>query len=108
MGLSIDMKPANDRVLVKREVQTKTASGIIIKTDEDKMEDQKAKEGLVLATGPGRRKKEGGRYPMIVEEGMTIFFRNFSGQLIEIEEQDEYDIEYWLLKEMDIIAVKEE
>jgi len=91
------IKPLNDRVLVVRvEEEQKTAGGIII-PDTAK---EKPQEGKVVATGPGRRDKEGKRVPLEVQKGDRILFSKYAGTDIKID-----GIEHIFMKEDDILGI---
>lgn len=70
------LRPLGDRVLVKRvESEEKTASGIIIPDSAR----EKAQMGAVLATGPGRKDKNGSVVPLDVKVGDLVYFGKYAG-----------------------------
>jgi len=94
------VQPLADRVLVKREdmPDEKSPSGIIIP---DTAKKEKSKIGVVVAVGPGRMSDEGKIVPMALKVGVRVIFN--SGWDNEVDLGD--DNEYFLVKEIDILAV---
>ncbi len=92
----MNVKPLNDRVLIRRtESVERTAGGIFI-PDTAK---EKPQEGTVVAVGPGRL--EGGeRIALSVAVGDKVLFAKFSGSEVRIEGKD-----HMLLREDEIFAV---
>ncbi len=75
-GGIMQVKPLQDRVLIKRvEDETKTAGGIIIPDNHS----EKPAQGEVIAVGPGYRLDNGSVAELAVKEGdkvdQTGFFR---------------------------------
>ena len=92
----MNVKPLNDRVLVKRiESEERSAGGIII-PDTAKEEPQ---EGTVIAVGPGKLDK-GERIALNVAIGDRVLFGKYSGTEVNIA-----GVEHTLLREEDIFAV---
>ena len=70
----ISIKPLADRVLIEPlPAETTTASGLII-PDSAK---EKPQLGKVLAVGPGKLNRDGGRIPMTVKVGDTVMFTKY-------------------------------
>lgn len=94
----MNVKPLNDRVLLKRvESEERSAGGIII-PDTAK---EKPQEGVVVATGPG--KLDGGeRLAMQVKEGDRVLFGKYAGTDVSVGGED-----LVLLREEEIFAVIE-
>ncbi len=91
----MNVKPLNDRVLVKRvESEEKSAGGIII-PDTAK---EKPQEGRVVAVGPGKLDK-GERLPMSVQVGDRVLFGKYSGTEVNVGGE-----EHTLLREDEIFA----
>jgi len=88
----MDMKPINDRVVIKpAPAEEKTAGGIII-PDTAK---EKPQRGEVVAVGPG---KDGNL--MTVQVGDVVLYGKYSGQELSYEGAD-----YLIMKEDDILVV---
>lgn len=93
----MNLKPLNDRVIVKRlESETKTTGGIII-PDTAK---EKPAEGEVVAVGAGKMLENGKRQQMQVAVGDKVLFGKYSGTEVKIEGKD-----HLILREDDILAV---
>lgn len=84
-----DIKPINNRVLVRRVQPPKvSAGGIVIPDTADKggMPENKAMRGRVLALSPGKRMKDGSLRPHDFAVGDVIVFERWSDtDLKEIE-----------------------
>ena len=92
----MNVKPLNDRVLVKRtESEERSAGGIII-PDTAK---EKPQEGTVIAVGPGKLDK-GERIALNVSVGDRVLFGKYSGTEVNIG-----GVEHTLLREEDIFAI---
>ncbi|PRQ01048.1 10 kDa chaperonin [Enhygromyxa salina] len=95
----MNVRPLNDRVLVKRlEEEEKTAGGIYI-PDSAK---EKPTRGKVVAAGSGRADDDGKRKPLDVKAGDEILFGKYAGTEIKIEGE-----ELIIMREDDILAVIE-
>lgn len=93
----MNIKPTNDRVLVKRvEGEQKSAGGIII-PDTAK---EKPQIGIVVAVGPGKMDKKGKRTAPQVKNGDRVCFSKYAGNEIEIDGE-----EHIFMREDDILAV---
>lgn len=94
-----NIKPLQDRVLVKRiEAEEKTASGIII-PDTAK---EKPQEGEVIAVGPGKVMDNGSRVELTVKKGDKILFSKYAGTEVKIGGS-----EYLIMREDDILGIVE-
>ncbi len=95
----MNVKPLNDRVLVKRlESLEKSAGGIII-PDTAK---EKPQEGRVLAVGPGKLEK-GERLAMSVKVNDRVLFGKYSGTDVTVNGEENV-----LLREDEIFAIIED
>lgn len=94
-----ELKPMEDRILVRPDDREAiTAAGIII----PEIAQDKPHKGTVVAVGPGRRDKKGGRIPMHVSEGDRLIFTIYGGTEIRVEETD-----YLLVEPRDVLAVED-
>jgi len=93
----MNIRPLNDRILVKRMEQEKETPGGIIIPDTAK---EKPQLGEVMAVGPGKTGKNGDRIPLEVKVGDRVFFAKYAGT--EIDKGGE---EHIFMKEDDILAV---
>ena len=95
--MSVNIKPLEDRIVVKTlEAEQTTASGLVI-PDTAK---EKPQQGKVLAVGQGKVKEDGTRQPLDVKDGDTILFGKYSGQEIKIDGED-----YLIMREDEVLAV---
>jgi chaperonin GroES len=93
----MNVRPLQDRILVRRvEEVEKTRGGIII-PDSAK---EKPQQGKVLAVGDGRITEDGTRIPLDVRSGDLILFGKYSGQDIKLDGE-----EYLIVKEDEVLAV---
>ena len=92
-----NIKPLQDRVLVRRHAgEEKTASGIII-PDSAK---EKPQEGLVIAVGPGKVLDNGTTLKPTVKKDDKILFSKYAGTEVKIEGDD-----YLIMREDDILGI---
>ena len=95
----MNIKPLNDRILVKRlEAEEKTEGGIIL-PDTAK---EKPNQGKVIAIGEGAKDKDGKRIPVQVSVGDRILFSSYAGTDLKLENK-----EYIILREDDVYGVIE-
>jgi chaperonin GroES len=96
----MQLKPLNDRVVVKRiEEEEKTAGGIII-PDTAK---EKPIQGEVKAVGSGKVMEDGTRRPLDVKAGDRVLFSKYAGTDIKVEGD-----ELLIMREDDILAIIEQ
>jgi chaperonin GroES len=95
----MNLRPLNDRVVVKRmEEEQKTAGGIII-PDTAK---EKPIQGEVIAVGNGKVMEDGTRKALDIKAGDRVLFGKYAGTEITLEGQ-----EVLIMREDDILAVIE-
>lgn len=76
------LKPAHDRVIIKKDNPNKVSSGGIVIPD---AATEKATKGTVLAVGPGKySEKTGVLIPMTAKVGDRILFHPFAGTELHI------------------------
>ena len=93
----MNIRPLNDRILVKRlEEETQTAGGIII-PDSAK---EKPAEGEIVAVGPGKMNDAGQRAALDVQTGDRVLFSKYGGTDVKFDGQD-----YLIMREDDILGV---
>ena len=81
----MNVRPLNDRVLVKRLAEEeKTAGGLFI-PDSAK---EKPTRGKVVAVGSGRANDEGTRKPLDVKAGDEILFGKYAGTEIKLDGEE--------------------
>ena len=92
-----NIKPINDKVLVKRlEAEGKTKGGIIL-PDNAK---EKPREGKVVAVGNGKLMKNGDRAKFQVGKGDRIIFSSYAGTEVKYVGED-----YLIMREEDILGI---
>ncbi|BFR49105.1 co-chaperone GroES [Nitratidesulfovibrio sp. HK-II] len=95
----MNLKPLNDRVLVKRlESEEKTAGGLFI-PDTAK---EKPSRGEVVAAGPGKVAEDGKLIAMAVKKGDLVLFSKYAGTEIKLD-----GVEHLVMREDDILAIIE-
>jgi chaperonin GroES len=93
----MNVKPLEDRILLKpMEAEQKTAGGIII-PDNAK---EKPQKGEVVAVGPGKTSDKGQKIEMALKKGDKVLYGKYSGTEISIDGQD-----YLILRESDVLAI---
>ena len=98
--MSVNIKPLEDRILVKAlEAEQTTASGLVI-PDTAK---EKPQEGEVLAVGPGRFDEDGEkRIPLDIKVGDVVVYSKYGGTEVKYNNE-----EYLILSARDVLAVVE-
>ncbi|KAL2327304.1 hypothetical protein Fmac_020731 [Flemingia macrophylla] len=92
-----DLKPLNDRVLIKvAEAEEKTSGGLLL-TEATK---EKPSIGTVIAVGPGPLDEEGNRKPLSVSPGNTVLYSKYAGNDFKGKDGD-----YITLRVSDVMAV---
>jgi len=93
----MNVKPLEDRVILKpMEAETKTSGGIII-PDNAK---EKPQKGEVIAVGPGKVSDKGQKIPMILKQGDKVLYGKYSGTEVTVDGTD-----YLIVRESDVLAV---
>ena len=95
----MNIRPLNDRILVKRlEQEEKTAGGIIIPDSAQ----EKPAEGEIVAVGPGKMNDAGQRAAMDVNAGDRVLFSKYGGTDVKFDGQN-----FLIMREDDILGVLE-
>ena len=93
----MNIRPLQDRIIVKRlEEEEKTAGGIII-PDAAK---EKPMQGEVMAAGKGKVNENGKVNPLDVKVGDKILFGKYAGTEVKIDGED-----YLIMREEDVLGV---
>ena len=93
----MNIRPLNDRILVKRVAEkSETASGIII-PDTAK---EKPQEGKIVAAGPGKIDEKGERLPLEISVGDRILFAKYAGTEITIDGET-----HFFMREDDVLGI---
>ena len=96
--MSINIKPLEDRIVVKTlEAEQTTASGLVI-PDTAK---EKPQEGEVVAVGPGRFNEDGDeRVPMDISVGDKVIYSKYGGTEVKYNNDDDL-----ILSARDVLAI---
>ena len=95
----MNIRPLQDRVIVKRmEEETTSAGGIVLPDSVT----EKPIRGEVTAVGPGKVLDNGDKRPLDVKVGDTVLFGKYSGTEVKIN-----DDEVLVMREEDIMGVIE-
>lgn len=96
----MNIKPMQDRLLVKPEnEEQKTAGGIIVPDTATK---EKPMRGEVIAIGPGKLSEKGVRLPMDVKVGDQVIYGKYSGTEFKLEDDD-----LLIIEQSDVLAIFE-
>ncbi len=93
----MNVKPLEDRIILKpMEAEEKTAGGIII-PDNAK---EKPQKGEVIAVGPGKVTDKGQKIEVSLKKGDKVLYGKYSGTEVTIDGED-----YLIVRETDILAI---
>ena len=93
----MNIRPLQDRIVVKRvQEEEKTRGGIII-PDAAK---EKPVEAEVVAAGPGKVLNDGKVHPLEIKVGDRVLFGKYSGTEIKID-----GIEHLILREEEVLGI---
>lgn len=95
----MNLRPLQDRILVKRVEQENTTKGGIIIPDSAK---EKPAEGKVIAVGNGKMSDDGKRVALDIKSGDRILFGKYAGTEVKIDGE-----EYLIMREDDVLGVIE-
>ena len=95
----MNIRPLNDRILVKRLEEEQTTAGGIIIPDSAK---EKPAEGEIVAVGPGKMNENGERAAMDVAVGDRVLFSKYGGTDVKLDGDD-----FLIMREDDILGVIE-
>ncbi|MFT4694436.1 MAG: chaperonin GroES [Francisella sp.] len=81
----MNIRPLQDRVLVRRaKEETKSAGGIILTGSAQ----EKPSEGEIVAVGNGKKLDNGSTQPMDVKAGDKVLFGKFAGSEVKVGDED--------------------
>ena len=95
----MNVRPLQDRLLVRRVEEVETTKGGIIIPDAAK---ERPLEGKVIAVGTGKRLEDGTVVALDVKAGDRILFGKYSGTEIKID-----GVEHLILREDEVLGVVE-
>jgi chaperonin GroES len=90
------IKPLGNRVLIKRSKAPTTKGGILLPDSAQ----EKPKEGVIIAVGPGKIDENGNKEPMQLKIGDHVLFSSYSGT--EVKNDNE---EMLILSQDDVLGV---
>lgn len=94
----VNFRPLSDRVLIKRNEAQQSEGGIILPESARK----KQEIATVIATGPGKKDKEGTLQAMEIKVGDSVLLDRYAGQEVTLEGE-----EYLIVRQDDIVAIVE-
>ncbi|MCK9457188.1 MAG: 10 kDa chaperonin [bacterium ADurb.Bin157] len=94
----MNLKPLNDRVIVKPQEAVEMSKGGIILPDTASKE--KPMEGIVTAVGPGKMSKDGKRMALEVKNNDRVIFSKYAGTEIKVDGET-----YLIMREEDVLAI---
>jgi chaperonin GroES len=97
--MATNIKPLEDRVLIKQGQAEEVTAGGIVLPDTAK---EKPQRGRVEAVGPGKLMDSGKRGKMGLKTGDQVFYGKYAGTEVEINGQ-----KYVICRESDVLAVVE-
>ena len=95
----MNIRPLQDRLVVRRVEEQETTKGGIIIPDTAK---EKPQEGKVIAVGKGKANEDGKLQPLDVKKGDKVLFSKYAGTEINIE-----GTEHLIIREDDVLGVVE-
>ncbi len=95
----MNIRPLQDRIIVKRVTEEEKSKGGIIIPDTAK---EKPQQGKVIAAGKGKVLEDGTQRPLDVKAGDTILFGKYAGTEVKIDGE-----EHLILREEDVLGVIE-
>lgn len=94
----MNIRPLQDRVVIKRLEESTSAGGIVIPDSAA----EKPIRGEVIAVGPGKLLDDGQHRNMEVKQGDKVLFGKYSGTEVKVSGTD-----YIVMREDDIMGVIE-
>ncbi len=91
-----NIKPLGNRVLIQRSKAATTKGGILLPDTAQ----EKPKEGVIIAVGPGKIDEQGNKETMQLKVGDRVLFSTYSGT--EVKGGDE---ELLIMAEDDVLGV---
>ena len=93
----MNIRPLQDRVIIKPLEEEETREGGIIIPDTAK---EKPQKGEIMAVGSGKVMDDGKKQPLEVKKGDKVIYGKYAGTEVKIEEK-----EYLLMREDDILGI---
>lgn len=92
------IKPLGSRVLIQRATATTSKGGILL----PETAQEKPKEGVIIAAGPGSMDDQGNMQTLSVKVGDRVLFTSYAGTEIQCSDDSN---EYIVMAEKDILGV---
>ena len=93
----MNIRPLQDRLVVRRVEEEQTTAGGIIIPDSAK---ERPLEGEVIAVGSGKLLEDGSKQELDVKKGDRILFGKYSGTEVQVE-----GVEHLILREDEVLGV---
>lgn len=94
------IKPLSNHILIQPiKVEEKTKAGILLPGTAER---ERPEQGKVIATGPGKRGRDGKIIPLEIKPGQRVLFTKYGPNEIKMN-----DKEYLMAREDDILAILE-
>ena len=97
--MATNIRPLQDRVIVRRIEEGEQVRGGIIIPDTAK---EKPQEGEIIAVGEGKYREDGTRQTLDVKAGDRVLFGKYSGSEIKLDGE-----EYLIMREDEILGIIE-
>ena len=95
----MNLKPLDDRIVIKQsDAEEKTSGGIILPDTAR----EKPQIGTIVAVGPGKILDDGKRANMSVKKKDKVVYAKYLGNEVEIDSQ-----KYVILRESDVLGIVE-
>jgi chaperonin GroES len=95
--MAVNIKPLQDRVILRRIEEGEQVRGGIIIPDTAK---EKPQEGQVVAVGEGKYREDGTRQTLDVRVGDRVLFGKYSGSEVKIDDE-----ELLIMREDEILGI---
>jgi chaperonin GroES len=97
MATKMNVRPLNDKIVVKRvEAEAKTKGGIVLPDAAQ----EKPREGVVVSLGSGKLLDSGERASFQVKEKDRVIFSSYAGTEVKLNGED-----FLIMNEDDVLAV---
>ena len=93
----MNLKPLDDRIIIKQSDAEEKSSGGILLPDSAQ---EKPQIGKVIATGPGKLLDDGKRAQMSVKKKDEVLYGKYSGSEVEVDGE-----KYVILRESDVLGI---
>ena len=81
----MNIRPLQDRVVVRRTEEEKTSAGGIVLPGSAS---EKPAQGEVIAVGPGKRQENGDTQPVDLKVGETVVFVKYASNTVKIGDEE--------------------